>query len=141
MTNPTKEEIKFIDKFNINTKTDSIFLAIKNVIDITIYSINDNKITIKKPDSKIDNFDIYYPKKKGLLYLVLDEVIVIFGKNFSIKSLKNFVGILDKLENSTLNILIPPIKDVSWFKSYEKRLKAVAKNMETFLGKEEKNND
>jgi len=135
--NSTSKEIEFITPEEIWAKNEYIFVAKKNTIDVKIYKINGVSIEEKDADMKVSDFDVYFPKPEEILYFVLDEVVVIFGKDFTDLSLSTLVGILNKLDNMVVNILKPSIKDApEWFPEYEKRLIKVAANMETFLGDE-----
>ncbi|KYK22750.1 hypothetical protein AYK24_00550 [Thermoplasmatales archaeon SG8-52-4] len=135
--NSTSKEIEFITPEEIWARNEYIFVAKKNTIDIKIYKIDGTLIEEKNADMKVSDFNIFFPKPTEILYFVLDEVVVLFGKDFTDLSLSTLVGILNKLDNMVVNILKPSIKDApDWFPEYEKRLIKVAANMETFLGDE-----
>lgn len=135
--NSTSKEIEFITPEEIWAKNEYIFVAKKNTIEVKIYKIDGTEIEEKESDMKITDFDVYYPKPTEILYFVLDEVVVLFGKDFTDLSLSTLVGILNKLDSMVVNILKPSIKkEPDWFPDYEKRLVTVAENMETFLGQE-----
>jgi hypothetical protein len=131
----TSKEVEFITPEEIWAKNEYIFVAKKNTIEVKIYRIDGTNIEEKESDMKVTDFDVYFPKPTEILYFVLDEVVVLFGKDFTDISLSTLVGILNKLDNMVVNILKPSIKnEPDWFSDYEKRLVTVAANMETFLG-------
>jgi hypothetical protein len=133
--NSTSKEVEFITPEEIWAKNEYIFVAKKTTIEVKIYKIDGINIEEKESDMKVTDFDIYFPKPSNILYFVLDEVVVLFGKDFTDTSLSTLVGILNKLDNMVVNILKPSIKnEPDWFSDYEKRLVKVAQNMETFLG-------
>jgi hypothetical protein len=133
----TSKEVEFITPEEIWAKNEYIFVAKKNTIDVKIYKIDGTSIEEKDADMQVTDFDVYFPKPKEVLYFVLDEVVVLFGKDFTDESLATLVGILNKLDNMVVNILKPSIKkEPKWFPDYEKRLVKVAHNMETFLGQD-----
>lgn len=131
----TSKEVEFITPEEIWAKNEYIFVAKKNTIEVKIYRIDGVNIEEKESDMKVTDFDVYFPKPTEILYFVLDEVVVLFGRDFTDISLSTLVGILNKLDNMVVNILKPSIKnEPDWFSDYEKRLVTVAANMETFLG-------
>lgn len=131
----TSKEIEFITPEEIWAKNEYIFVAKKNTIEVKIYKIDGVIIEEKDADMKVSDFDVFFPKPNDILYFVLDEVVVLFGKDFTDESLSTLVGILNKLDNMVVNILRPSIKNPpDWFADYEQRLIKVAANMETFLG-------
>jgi hypothetical protein len=131
----TSKEVEFITPEEIWAKNEYIFVAKKNTIEVKIYKIDSLDVEEKDPDMKVSDFDVFFPKPSEILYFVLDEVVVLFGKDFTDKSLETLVGILNKLDNMVVNILKPSIKEPpDWFQDYEKRLVTVAGNMETYLG-------
>ena len=133
----TSKEVEFITPEEIWAKNEYIFVAKKNTIEVKIYKIDGIEIEEKDSDMKVTDFDVFFPKPTEILYFVLDEVVVLFGKEFTDASLKTLVGILNKLDNMVVNILKPSIKnEPDWFSDYEKRLIKVAGNMETFLGQD-----
>jgi hypothetical protein len=133
----TSKEVEFITPEEIWAKNEYIFVAKKNTIDVKIYKIDGEILEEKEADMKVSDFDVFFPKPPEILYFVLDEVVVLFGKDFTDKSLSTLVGILNKLDNMVVNILKPAIKEEpEWFPEYEKRLIKVAANMEKFLGQE-----
>ena len=133
----TSKEVEFITPEEIWAKNEYIFVAKKNTIEVKIYKIDGTDIEEKDSDMKVTDFDVFFPKPTEILYFVLDEVVVLFGKDFTDESLSTLVGILNKLDNMVVNILKPSIKnEPDWFSDYEKRLITVAGNMETFLGQD-----
>ncbi len=133
--NSTSKEVEFITPEEIWAKNEYIFVAKKNTIEVKIYKIDGTNVEEKDSDMKVTDFNVYFPKPTEILYFVLDEVVVLFGKDFTDLSLSTLVGILNKLDNMVVNILKPSIKkEPDWFSDYEKRLVTVAGNMETFLG-------
>jgi hypothetical protein len=133
----TSKEVEFITPEEIWAKNEYIFVAKKNTIEVKIYKIDGEELEEKDSDMKVTDFDVFFPKPTEILYFVLDEVVVLFGKDFTDKSLSTLVGILNKLDNMVVNILKPSIKnEPDWFADYEKRLITVAGNMETFLGQD-----
>jgi hypothetical protein len=131
----TSNEVEFITPEEIWAKNEYIFIAKKNTIDVKIYQINGIDIKEKESDMQVTDFEVFIPKPPEILYFVLDEVVVVFGKEFTDLSLATMVGILNKLGNMVVNILKPSIKkEPDWFPDYVVRLEKVAENMETFLG-------
>lgn len=134
-TESSSKEVEFITPEQIWAKNEYIFVAKKTTIEVKIYKINGTSIEEKDSDMKVTDFDVFFPKPNEILYFVLDEVVVLFGRDFTDLSLSTLVGILNKLDNMVVNILKPSLKnEPDWFSDYEKRLVTVAQNMETFLG-------
>jgi len=132
---PTSKEVEFISPEEIWARNEYIFVAKKDTIETKIYKIDGTSVEEKQQDMKISEFDIFFPKEEEILYFVLDEVVLLFGKNFSDKSLSTLVGILNKIDAVVVNILKPSIKDEpDWFPEYVTRIETVAENMEKFLG-------
>jgi len=132
---PTSKEVEFISPEEIWARNEYIFVAKKDTIETKIYKIDGTSVEEKQQDMKISEFDIFFPREEEILYFVLDEVVLLFGKNFSDKSLSTLVGILNKIDAVVVNILKPSIKDEpDWFPEYVTRIETVAENMEKFLG-------
>lgn len=133
-----KEEVEFISPEEIWARNEYIFIAKKDSIDTKIYRIDAKVVDEKESDMKISDFDVYFPKKPEILYFVLDEIVVLFGKEFSDESLATLVGILNKFDDMVVNILKPSIKkEPKWYPDYVSRIEKIAGNMECFLGTED----
>ena len=122
----------------VHGKGDKLYAAIFSNVDSKFYSIKGKTIKESKEDLSVGDFKIFYPEDTEILYLILDKVHVLFGKNYSSESLKTFMGILNKLESSKkssdeleVEFLIPNFRfKRKWFKDYLIRIDQLKFNME-----------
>lgn len=101
-----------IEEFQKSNKN-SIYIAIVNSIDTKVHCLKDSNIEGKSLRIEVDSnedkekkYKLYFPEEGEILYIVLDEIICIVGKNISEKTLDKFKDIVKK-KDKKVNILTP----------------------------------
>lgn len=115
-----------------------IFLGMSEQIKKPIYQINEKEVTIKDPDFKLEDFNLHMPPDEGILYMMLDEAVVLFGKDFNAENSTILLSILQKADSGetelVVNVMYPTFqKNPKWYKVYTKRVDQFIDSLEKFV--------